>query len=249
MNPREYLAMFEVEDRHWWYRGVRCDVANAMARFAPPAGGSGRLLDAGCGTGGLLAGLRESHARTETGIDISMEGLSLARSRGLRRLVRGSVSRLPFASGAFDVITSIDVLAHREVDEREALSEFRRCLKEDAVLILQLPAFDWLRGGHDDAVWTKRRLHKTEVERLLREAGLSLRRSFYRNSFLFPAAALRRLLSRRPASHEARSDVGPVPPFWNLLLGGILLLESAARGRGFRLPFGLSVFCVAGKRK
>jgi len=248
MNPREYLAMFEVEDKHWWYRGVRADVAKAIARFTPSRATTLRLLDAGCGTGGLLAGLADSPSQVRTGIDSSIAGLSLARSRGLPRLARGSVDRLPFTSDAFDVITSIDVLAHREVDERQALSEFRRCLKEDGILILQLPAFDFLRGGHDDAVWTKRRYRKREVERLLLAAGLVPRKSFYRNSLLFPLAALRRLLSPRPEVHDARSDVGPVPAFLNLALHEILRLETAARGKGVRLPFGLSVFCVAGKR-
>lgn len=243
MNPREYAAMFEVEDRHWWYRAVRRDVEAALSEFARP----GPLLDAGCGTGGLLASLPLERKGESAGVEISTEGLRLARSRGLRRLVRGSAARLPFAGGAFRAIVCIDVLAHRDVDAEQALSEFRRCLGAGGVLVLQLPAFDWLRSAHDEAVWTRRRYRKKEVERLLSRAGFVPRRSFYRNSLLFPFAAARRLLSKRAARGEARSDVGPVAPFWNAAFAGVLRFESALRRAGPRFPFGLSVFCVCEK--
>lgn len=245
MNPREYQAMFEVEDRHWWYRAVRRDIEAALQVFASP----GRLLDAGSGTGGLLANLPETWSRRGIGVEISAEGLRLARARGLPRLARGSVASPPFADGAFRAIVCIDVLAHRDVDAAAALSEFHRCLAADGILVLQVPAFDWLRSAHDDAVWTKLRYRRKEVEKALEEAGLVLRRSFYRTTLLFPLAAVRRLLSRGRASGSARSDVGPVPAFWNAALSAVLRLESSLRRVGLSLPFGLSVFCVAEKRR
>jgi hypothetical protein len=77
------------------------------------------------------------------------------------------------------------------------------------------------------------------------EAGLAPRRSGYRNSLLFPAAAVLRLFRRRRISREnARSDVRPVPRIVNALLSGVLAIERRFRGR---FPFGLSVFCVAEK--
>jgi SAM-dependent methyltransferase len=240
MNPREYAAMFAVEDRHWWYRGVRREIEQAVARFGPP---EGRWLDAGCGTGGLLAGL--SGIARGTGIDISPMGLRLARSRGLTRLAQASVSSLPFPDRAFGLITSVDVLAHRQVAMTDALRELARCLAPNGLLVLQLPAFEALRGAHDDAVWTQRRFRKEEVARLLRAAGLRLRLGVYRNSLLFPVAAVRRLLTRGSRHREARSDVGPVPAPLNSLLFGVLELDRLLRGIGLALPFGLSVLCVA----
>jgi SAM-dependent methyltransferase len=242
MNPREYEAMFAVEDRHWWYRGVRKEVERAVRRFAPAPG---PWLDAGCGTGGLLAGL--SAMAAGTGVDISPHGLRLARSRGLTRLALASVASLPFPDAAFSVVTSVDVLAHRQVDLPRALREHLRCLRPGGVLILQLPAFEALRGGHDDAVWTTRRYRKGEVAELLRSAGFAVRQIVYRNSLLFPAAAVRRLLSRRALSKDPRSDVSAVAGPINALLDRVLALDSFLRRAGLRLPFGLSVFCVAGR--
>src|SRR5258708_38567826 len=53
--------MHAVEDRMWWYRGLRALAGGLLVRaFAHSVGGSpgdGSVLDAGCGTGGMLKAL------------------------------------------------------------------------------------------------------------------------------------------------------------------------------------------------
>ncbi len=245
MNPREYEALYRTEDRHWWFAGVRREVAAELAR---ERAGISRWLDAGSGTGGLLANLRPPGSPAAFGVEVSPDGIAFSRSRGLRRLARASVSQLPFPDSAFDLVTSIDVLCHRGVAEPRALAEAYRCLREGGLLVLQVPAFDWLRSEHDDAVWTSRRYRRREVGNLLTEAGFAVEASFYRVALLFPAAALRRLLARRRRlEEEARSEVRPAAPATNAIFGGILRLESALGALGLRFPFGLSVFALARK--
>jgi len=245
MNPREYEVLFRVEDRHWWFDGVRREIEAELARARPVFS---RWLDAGSGTGGLLANLRPPGSPAAYGVEVSPDGLAFSRLRGLTRLSRASVMELPFPQGTFDLVTSIDVLCHRGVEEDRVLAETHRCLREGGLLVLQVPAFDSLRGEHDEAVWTNRRYRKREVERMISSAGFRLLRSFYRNSILFPAAALRRLLLRgRALEGEARSDVAPAPPALDRLCGAILRLEERLRRAGFSPPFGLSVFCLAEK--
>jgi SAM-dependent methyltransferase len=245
VNPLEYEALYRTEDHHWWFVGLRREIAIALAR---ERSGFSRWLDAGCGTGGLLANLAPAGSPEAFGVEVSPEGIALSKSRGLRRLARATVGQLPFADGTFDLVTSIDVLCHRGVEEPLALSEACRCLREGGMLVLQVPAFDWLHSEHDDAVWTNRRYRRREVRNLLAKAGFSVERCFYRVALLFPAAALRRLLARRSRpEEEARSEVRPATPVANALLGGVLRLESALAALGLRLPFGLSVFVVARK--
>jgi SAM-dependent methyltransferase len=242
MNPAEYRSMFDVEDRHWWYVAVRREVEAWLDRGRRSSGPL-RILDAGCGTGGLLANLRTE--AWKVGVEISTEGIRLARRRGIR-LVRSSVSALPFADDSFDAVVSIDVLCHSGVEERQAVEEAARVLRPGGLLIVQVPAFESLRGGHDAAVWTKRRYRRGEVARLLSGGGLSLRQSSYRNALLFPLAAAVRLAGRRRhmPREGARSDVRPVPRVVNGFFSGVLAVERLFR-RGF--PFGLSVFGVAEK--
>jgi SAM-dependent methyltransferase len=243
MNPSEYAAMFAVEDRHWWYVGVRREVERWLDTLSPREGERLAVLDAGCGTGGLLANLRSSAWRA--GVEISAEGLRLARKRVGATLVCGSVAALPFADGSFDAVVSIDVLCHSGVVERQAVEEAARVLRPGGLFLVQVPAFDFLRGEHDAAVWTKRRYRRAEVATLLSSVGLALRQSAYRNSLLFPLAAVLRLVRRRrKAREQAQSDVRPVPRPLNAILSAVLAVE---RRLGGRFPFGLSVFCVAAK--
>jgi SAM-dependent methyltransferase len=243
MNPAEYAAMFAVEDRHWWYVGVRREVERWLGGLRPSGGRPLRVLDAGCGTGGLLANLRTPAWRA--GVEISSHGIRLARTRRGGVLAQASVAALPFADGTFDAVVSIDVLCHAGVEERQAVEEAARVLRPGGRLLVQVPAFDWLRGRHDAAVWTKRRYRRAEVTTLLAGAGLESRRSAYRNSLLFPAAVIARLAKRGRSSREgARSDVRAVPAPINRILSGILALERRLR---VPFPFGLSVFCVGEK--
>lgn len=236
--------MFSVEDRHWWYVGVRREVERWLGDLAPMPGGKMRVLDAGCGTGGLLANLETPAWRA--GVEISSRGVRLARTRGRAALVQGTVCALPFADETFDAVVSIDVLCHAGVEERQAIEEAARVLRPGGWLLVQVPAFDWLRGEHDAAVWTKRRYRSGEIARLLAGAGLSVRRAGYRNSLLFLPAAIARLARRRRSRPRegARSDVRPVSRPVNAILSGILAVERRLR---FTPPFGLSVFCVAEK--
>ena len=57
MNPAEYEAMYRLEDRLWWYTGMRRITAAALGGRLTGGAGRLRILDAGCGTGGNLAWL------------------------------------------------------------------------------------------------------------------------------------------------------------------------------------------------
>lgn len=54
MEPAEYTLMDAAEERMWWYRALHARLLDTLADI--PAG---PVLDAGCGTGGLLAQLRQ----------------------------------------------------------------------------------------------------------------------------------------------------------------------------------------------
>jgi SAM-dependent methyltransferase len=248
MNPDEYLSLYETEDGHWWFRGLWRDVEEALDRFAPRREKGLAWLDAGSGTGGLLARLTPAgRFRLAAGIELSTDGLALARRRELPALVRGSVSRLPFRDASLDAVTSIDVLCHRSVAGDPALAEAARCLAPGGVLVLQVPAYQWLMSAHDRAVWSSRRFDRREVLRMVTAAGLEPLLCVYRNSLLFPLAAARRLLSRGRSPGPDRSDVGPATPLVNAVGAAALRLESALRRAGISAPFGLSVFCVAAR--
>ncbi|HEX2151425.1 MAG TPA: class I SAM-dependent methyltransferase [Stellaceae bacterium] len=235
----------------WWFAALHANLGLLYGRMGGRAAGR-KLLDAGCGTGGLLARLssavpdRAAPDGGMVGLDADRFACERARAKSGRPVCAGSVNALPFADGAFDAIVSADVLCHRNVDEGAALAEFHRVLCEQGVLILNLPAYSWLMSGHDKAVATVRRYTRRRVVRLLESAGFGLLFASYWNTILFPVmVATRKLL---PDGAGATSDVKLYPAPVEILCRAATKLEHALLRRGVRFPFGGSVIAVAAKQ-
>lgn len=241
MEHDQYELMFHQESRHWWYLGMR-RISEALLRtYFRPATDNAKILDAGCGSGGTTDWL--GRWGCVTGLDLMPQALQLARRRGLARLVRGSVEKLPFADDSFDLLTSFDVLYHLRVsDDRSALEECFRVLRPSGLLLIRLPAHDWLRGAHDKAVHTRHRYHRDELAAGLLRAGFLIERLTYANCLLFPLAPVKRLLERLDRSGS--TDLWQPPAPLNAVLRELLALEAKLVAR-MGLPFGLSVIAVA----
>lgn len=233
MKPGQHQLMREVEDAHWWYQVLRGLVKDALQRHAQ---GGRCLLDAGCGTGGMLARLPSWEAH---GCDLAAEGVELCRERGLRQVIVSSVHEMPYQDGFFDALLALDVLYHARVDPVRALVEMRRVLAPGGLLIVNVPAFECLRGAHDDAVEGARRYRLRSLMRLLTVQGFEVVEAHYWNAWLFLPLWLRR--------HTSRAEKGDLalPPAWlNRLLARIGRVD-AALCRRWRMPFGSSAFVVA----
>lgn len=234
--------MADLEGVQWWYAGMR-RIARALLAPLLPAGVPGRrILDAGCGTGWNLQDL--STFGDTYGVDLSPLAVITTRRRG-GRVAQGDLLGLPYASSSFDVVTSFDVLYHAWIkDDAQAVRELARVLKPGGLILVKAPALRILWGAHDEAVHSRHRYTRGELERLLAGAGLELIRSTYANSLLFPVLLSRRFLDRLLNRHG--SDVALLPPPLERLFGGLLTIEAFLLG-ALDLPIGASVFAVARK--
>jgi len=245
MEAEEYATIYALERRHWWYVGMRRNSLHLLERYLPRRRPLA-LLDAGCGTGGAL--LQLQHYGAVTGFDFSPLAVAFCRQRGLAAIVQASVTDVPFASGRFDAVTSFEVLYHADVpDDVGAIREFGRVLRPGGVLLLRLPAFEWLRSSHDAMVHTRHRYTREEVRRKLTAAGLEPLRVSYANTLLFPLVVGVRLLQRLLGRAEAKaSDVQETSPLMNRALLAVLAVEGALLSCT-DLPIGLSVLAIARK--
>ncbi len=242
MDKEQYDILFRMEESHWWYLGMQQMVGSLLARHLR-GGRASRILDAGCGTGGMLRYLERFGPGV--GVDMAEEAIDLCRQRQLRSVLRGSVEQLPFAAESFDLVVSFEVLYHRAVgNDRLALAEFNRVLGPGGLLVIRLPAYNWLRGAHDVAVHTRHRYHRSELAQKLSAAGFRVRKLTYVNSLLFPVAALKRMVEG--TSHSLKPDLDLPPRPANRALLGVLAVESALL-RFVSLPWGLSLLAVAEK--
>jgi SAM-dependent methyltransferase len=248
VNAGEYAAMYRVEDRLWWYTGMRRIAEGVLGERLRGQGrrnGRLRVLDAGCGTGGnlqWLEGFGEAH-----GVDLSPHAVAFCARRRLPRVSRASVLALPFADESFDLVTSFDVIYHLDVsDDVAALREMCRVVRRGGWALVRVPAIEALRSEHDAAVHTRQRYTLPELRNKMARAGFTLERGTYANCTLFPVAAAARLASRwrgRTTPGEHRSDVRPAPAVVNAALSAVLGLEAAAIAHS-DLPFGLSAVAV-----
>jgi len=243
MQPDEYHNLAALERTHWWYTGMAAIAADWLRRL-PRKPGHARVLDAGCGTGGALRWLGEFGS--VWGAERHPLAIDLAVQAAVRRLVRADVAALPFRSGEFSILTAFDVVYHRDVvNDAAVLREFARVLQPGGWLLVRVPAYDWLRGAHDEAVHTRHRYTRGEVRHKLVCAGLKPVRVTYVNTLLLVPALLWRI-GQRLAGGRPHSDVRRSPAWVNKLLTRVLHLEREWL-RSYNLPAGLSVMALARK--
>lgn len=242
MERGEYERMAAVEERAWWFLGLHRNLIAAW-RSAAPASPNMRLLDAGCGTGGLLAALgREIPQARRFGIEIDHLAAATARAKSQSPVAVGSTLALPVAAAALDAVFSADVLCHRGVEPGTALRSIHACLRPGGMLILNLPAYPWLLSGHDRAVDNVRRFGRREVQALLGDAGYVRIRARYWNSLPFPVMLIQRITHR-----GGSSDVALLPAPLELFFRAIVGFEAWLGDHGLSFPFGGSILATAVK--
>jgi SAM-dependent methyltransferase len=244
MERAEYERLAALDRRLWWFRGLHAQIAGALGRHGAWASDE-RVLDAGCGAGGLLVSLRNHMPAIELfGLELDGVAAGVAQSASGRPIAGGSVNQLPFRDAMFAAIVSADVLCHREVEEMTALKEFRRCLRPGGLLVLNLPAYGWMLSEHDIAVHNVRRYTAGAIRSLLTDAGFTGILTGYWNTILFPLMVLKRKLGLRREGKPS-SDVVLMPAAVERLFSAIVALEASLLRAGLRLPFGGSVLATA----
>lgn len=272
MQTDEYARLFEHEDSYWWYVGRRrlaIDLLRRFSNFAAP-----QIIDLGCGTGAVLSDLSPidntphstkraieqkgldlksqsrlpgaacSSAAAPIGIDASRLALKFCKQRNLSLLIQGDAAQLPIQSSVAQAVIALDIFEHVK-DDRAAVREVARILSSGGILVLSVPAFQWLWGPHDVSLMHFRRYRAKEIETLLNESGLVVEKVSYGVFILFPAVVAVRMFERMKRG-DPRVSLPSVPPWLNRFLIWIQRVESKWIAR-IRLPWGSSVVAVARK--
>jgi len=120
-----YNGLFALRPHHDLVAGVASRVVSGKP-----------VLDAGCGTGKLAEYVKNS--RYLTGVDWSPTMLSRTRGRYGGGVISADIGHLPFTSGAFEQVVSINVL-YAVADPARALAELARVLRPGGQLLLATP--------------------------------------------------------------------------------------------------------------
>ncbi|HEY8164379.1 MAG TPA: class I SAM-dependent methyltransferase, partial [Gemmatimonadaceae bacterium] len=162
MDQFIYDVRWQDDAAEWRARARRQAVTAMWRRYAagPASNGRTRILDIGCGTG---AGLEEFRALgCVTGIDFSETAVHYCRRRGCARTAVADASHLPFESSHFDLVAMIEVLEHVD-DDAGTLAETARVLVPGGLIVLTVPAYQWLWSVRDERLQHKRRYTRSRL--------------------------------------------------------------------------------------
>ena len=166
-----------------YYANTRDDIVKALPRPI------GHVLDVGCGSGGVAAGLRQAGAVRLTGIEVVPEQAELARERYDHVVAAPVEEAIGQLEGPFDTILCLDLLEHL-VDPEQVLRELHAVAAPHARLQVSLPnarhvslmidllfrgTFGYTEWGHRDRThlrWFTRR----DIVEAIERSGWSVKR-------------------------------------------------------------------------
>lgn len=147
MNPPSQYATdanLRARQRLWEHQQPPFDLVSWVLELAEVGRRSTeRVLDVGCGNGLYLARLRSWNIDA-TGCDLSQGMLDVARATRAT-LVNADVTRLPFATSAFDVVLAPHMLYH-VADRATAASEMRRVTRPQGRCVVVTNGVEHMRS-------------------------------------------------------------------------------------------------------
>ncbi|MCA9320317.1 MAG: class I SAM-dependent methyltransferase [Planctomycetes bacterium] len=184
MDAAAYETFARNERDHFWFVGRRAIFFDLLQRLAAKSlPEHSRVLDLGCGVGGMLQPLSKYGA--VVGMDLDRGSVGFCRQRGFPDVLRAKGNHLPFADESFGLVGAFDVIEHIPEDT-ETMAECHRVLAPGGFLIVSGPAYQCLFTHQDRMVHHQRRYTVSELKQKLAQAGFEIEKASYINLFLFP---------------------------------------------------------------
>lgn len=252
INYDEYRAMYEAEEKLWWYKVLHEKVLNEIRnKFGENK--QIQILDAGCGTGGLMSLLLKNGYQNIQGFDYSVDAVSFCKERNLAvQQIDITDFETIFGDNAFDVIVNDDVVYQFENSTIRAIfSTFQRKLVTNGIVITNNNAFNVFYGTHDIAVGGKQRFSLSGFVDILDGTSLKIVYHSYWSWMLSPLILAVRLHQQLQLKlnlidlKNIKSDVSIPSDFINNFLYRVVKVEEKLLKKGF---FGSSLFMVLHKK-
>jgi len=148
--------------------------ANLVERYVKK---NSSILDIGCWSGQLY-GAFQNKPLHYFGLDCEPNAVRTAKKcHSKANWAVGALPNIPFPKGKFDLVVLFDVLEHVPTGEEEAcLSEIKRVLKKDGILMMSTPSDKLLSKVTDPAYFLSGHRHygKRTLKKLLEESGFKI---------------------------------------------------------------------------
>ena len=244
-GPEILAELDHAAHRHFWFRHrnrVLAELLRSRLGHVPIP----RILEVGCGTGGVLAEIERTIPRAELiGVDLFPEAIDRARRNTRATLIAGDLATIDVGRD-LDAACAFDVIEHLD-DDIGTLRRLASVLRPTGGLVaITVPAHDWLWTELDDATFHRRRYSMPSLIEAFRRAGLRpVFTSYLMSAALVPLWLRRVLVGRRRQPKSGWVDELQVPPVLNQILLATLAPERRLLAAGRSMPFGSSLLGIA----
>jgi SAM-dependent methyltransferase len=237
MKTEAYLEMAEVEDSHWWFVARREIISESIDACNLPH--EAAILEVGCGTGGNLQMLAKKGLVDAIEMDPGALKFAKTKADNFANIQMGTCpSSIPFEGKKYDLICLFDVLEHIE-DDFGTLQTLKQRLTKDGIILITVPAYQWLWSSHDEDLHHKKRYTINEITNLADSADLTVVTKTHFNTLLFPLAVITRLLNKLLGNKFSTGS--SLPAYYiNSLFKNIFSIERFVINRA-AIPFGVSI--------
>jgi len=247
-RKEEYQKMSAVERDHWWYKTLHKLVLESLFKYIPDR--DSNILDAGCGSGGLIAFLNSYEYKNIKGFDLSDDAVCFSKEKKLT-VVNGDIKDIEsiISNQHFDAIVSNDTLYFLKSEEiSKFMDSCSNGLRSGGILMLNIPVFEAFKGIHDISVGIHRRFSKSDFNIFFNHKDFCAVKKIFWPFLLSPLIFIARLIQRTRSiffNPKIKSDVDLPSPLVNSILHKITLFEINNISRS---PFGSSLFIVLQKK-
>lgn len=242
MNIVEYTKMAQLENNHFWFLGKRFFIDTILYSYKKHIK---NILDLGSGTGGMTKFLGKFGK--VIGIEKNKLAISLSKKSGVN-VIHGNIQNLKLGSKKFDLVTILDVLYHKNINNIPSiLKNTNNHLNPNGLVLITDSALDSLKSSHDEAVHGARRFVLKDLEKMLVDNNFSILKQSYVYFSIFPMVFIKRFILNKITTNKS-SDVKKVPYMVNLFILKLLFLESVAL-KYISFPIGSSILILAQKKE
>jgi SAM-dependent methyltransferase len=241
MDAASYQQYLQETDD--WLKSARTGLLTHLIERHRPKIERLESIEVGAGAGQNLPAL--ARFGSVDAIEVNPLGRDAIRSRNIARDV--FAEPVPFAlDRRYDVACALDVVEHLE-DDVGALQWMAGLLRPGGLLVVTVPAYQWLFSDHDRALQHYRRYTRARLLEVLPKELEPVTAGYFTH-FAFPLALAARTawsLRRRLHPGAPAKQSSPRGGIAAAMLGGLHAAELGLIARGYRPPFGLSVYLVA----
>jgi SAM-dependent methyltransferase len=249
MVKDEYYNMARLEHSHWWYRSLHLLVLKHIQKHF--CSKEINIIDAGCGTGGLMYFLKKKGYQKVEGFDLSETALKICNQNGFF-VFRGDLRNIAdyYMENFADVIISNDTFYFLSIDEQRNLTDkIYRLLRKDGVLITNMPSLKAFRGNHDVQVGIQKRFEEEDIWKVFDRKKYSLVTKTYWPFLLSPIIWISRYIQRLKIKFNPQSAIRSDLKDEGRIINSILLSVTKTENYLFdRKPFGTSLFLLMKKQ-